>query len=180
MLRVVNFGADRPMGLGMPVVTEHRNEPWTVGTESNPSAPGGLDDHAQLAAGNEPRVQPAAAARVELATICWPRLVGRSLLWLGALMVAFAAFQLWGTGLIERRAQRDINAELALRLPAPASAPGNGDNIDRTEPVQPAPAPTPAPGQGQNAVPTDPEAGSALIAPDPNRHRHRRSRRSPR
>ncbi|MEZ5409295.1 MAG: class E sortase [Acidimicrobiales bacterium] len=60
-------------------------------------------------------------------------LVGRSLLVLGGLVVAFLVFQLWGTGVHEHRAQRDLAAQLeraisagqepAGPLAAPADAP---------------------------------------------------------
>lgn len=39
------------------------------------------------------------------------RLLGQTLVWLGGLLLLFAVFQLWGTGLLEWRAQRGLDAE---------------------------------------------------------------------
>ncbi|MGI9611768.1 MAG: class E sortase, partial [Acidimicrobiales bacterium] len=39
------------------------------------------------------------------------RLVGQAMVWIGGLLLLFALFQLWGTGLLEWRAQRGLDAE---------------------------------------------------------------------
>ncbi len=52
-------------------------------------------------------------------------LTGRVLLTIGLLMVAFAGFQLWGTGLAEARAQDQLSRELAARFEASATIPSS-------------------------------------------------------
>jgi len=42
--------------------------------------------------------------------------VGRLLIWAGALVLLFVAYQLWGTGLAEARAQDDLEADFAALL----------------------------------------------------------------
>lgn len=50
------------------------------------------------------------------------RVVGQSLVWAGALLVLFAVYQLWGSGLLEWRAQQALGAEFDALL-VEASAP---------------------------------------------------------
>ncbi|MEZ5409772.1 MAG: class E sortase [Acidimicrobiales bacterium] len=80
----------------MPVLTRTTAEPELAGPgplATAPAAPAGPP--------------------VDLAVPCWTRVAGQTLVALGGLMVALAAFQLWGTALIEWRAQRALSAELA-------------------------------------------------------------------
>ena len=58
--------------------------------------------------------------------------LGRILIGLGTLIVLFAAFQYWGTGLAEARDQDDLAAELAARLDA-IDADGD-DRVNTTDP----------------------------------------------
>ena len=51
-------------------------------------------------------------APTDLARPCWRDLAGRFLLVAGALLVAFAAFQTWGTSLGEWRSQEALTAQL--------------------------------------------------------------------
>lgn len=70
---------------------------------------------------------------------------GRILVTVGLLIVAFAGFQLWGTGLAEARAQDELSRELAARLeasttsPSPsrdhAVEPGTGESSPTSAPV---------------------------------------------
>ncbi len=48
--------------------------------------------------------------------------MGWTLLWSGGLMLAFLAYQLWGTGLYNAAAQNRLEQELTLRLAAPPVA----------------------------------------------------------
>ncbi len=50
---------------------------------------------------------------VQLLAIDPLRVAGEVLVWVGTLMILFALFQLWGTGLLEWRAQRALDAEFA-------------------------------------------------------------------
>ena len=103
-----------------------------------------------------------APAPVELAVPCWTRVAGQVLVALGGLMVAFAAFQLWGTALIEWQAQRALSAELGP-VSSPAARPQLGSEVlaspppRSSEPDSPQPAPPPVgPGMGSadNADPS--------------------------
>jgi len=110
-----------------------------------------------LLAGPGPRATAAAAPAappIDVAAPCWTRVAGQVLVALGGLMVAFAAFQLWGTALIEWQAQRSLAAELAtpadtrsrlgselLEAPFPAGSAPRAD--DARPPVGP-PTPSPA------------------------------------
>lgn len=50
-------------------------------------------------------------------------MIGRVLVTTGLLMVAFAGFQLWGTGLAEARAQDELSAEFEARLHSATATP---------------------------------------------------------
>ncbi|MEM9564383.1 MAG: sortase [Actinomycetota bacterium] len=76
--------------------------------------------------------------------------IGRVLLVGGLLLLAFAAYQLWGTGRFEARAQEDLAARLAERLGSPAA--------DRT----PAGEPT----DGGTGVGLDDDAGGRMTMLD--------------
>ncbi len=52
------------------------------------------------------------------------RILGQLLVWVGGLLVLFALFQLWGTGLLESRAQDQLNDEFAALLAEAAEADG--------------------------------------------------------
>ncbi len=113
------------------------------------------------------------APPVELAVPCWTRVAGQILVALGGLMVAFAAFQLWGTALIEWRAQRALSAELApvtarpplgsglLDTPLPAASSSISTPSTSTDDARPPVGPS-SPGDG-----TTPSAGAAANA-DPS------------
>ncbi len=63
---------------------------------------------------------------LELARPCWTQLAGRFLAVTGALLVAFALFQAWGTSVLEWRAQRAIDQRLAAEL---ADGPAGGNRL---------------------------------------------------
>ncbi|HET9443270.1 MAG TPA: class E sortase [Acidimicrobiales bacterium] len=77
--------------------------------------------------------------------------LGRTMIAAGALILAFVAYQLWGTGITEARHQRDLTRqfEQALQAPptttaAPTSAPatsGPAPTVATTLPAGPPPAP---------------------------------------
>ena len=68
--------------------------------------------------------------------------VGRVLVTLGLLMLAFAAYQLWGTGLYEARAQRGLRADLERSLASTTTTrPASSSTSSTTVPAPP-PAPT--------------------------------------
>lgn len=116
----------------MPVLTRTTAEPELRGPLAGPG----------------PRTTAAAAPAgppVDLAVPCWTRVAGQVLVALGGLMVAFAAFQLWGTALIERQAQRALSAELSSDGPSPAAT---------------------RPPLGSEPLPTAPDAGSGARATD--------------
>ncbi len=71
---------------------------------------------------------------------------GRVLIGLGILVLAFAGFQLWGTGLVEARAQEELTARFRAENP---SAP-----IEPAEPVDPSSGGEPAEAVGVDP-PTD-------------------------
>lgn len=56
---------------------------------------------------------------------------GRALMTVGSLMLAFAVFQLWGTGVAESRAQDELSRQLAADLAA-ASPVGDGPAVIRS------------------------------------------------
>ena len=72
------------------------------------------------------------------------RTVGRALVAVGVLLFLFVAYQLWGTGLAEERAQRALRSDFEARLSSPPTLP---------VPEQAATAPTPIP---------PPELGEAM------------------
>ncbi len=55
--------------------------------------------------------------------------IGRLLVAVGLLLLAFAGFQLWGTGVAEARAQEDLTAEFKTRLAATTDTPRSDDAI---------------------------------------------------
>lgn len=81
------------------------------------------------------------------------RATGTTLIALGTLILAFVAYQLWGTNLAEARQQRELNKEFARLLAAPAhpavattsSVTTQGPNAPDVPPTTPAAAPPPAP-----------------------------------
>ena len=58
------------------------------------------------------------------------RMLGRALIWLGALVLSFAAFQLWGTGVLAWHAQRGLDAEFDLRRAAMADSAPDRSVVD--------------------------------------------------
>ncbi len=69
--------------------------------------------------------------------------LGRVLITAGALLLAFAAFQLWGTGMEESGHQDDLGAELSERLGAPSDS-SAGDVATELEQLAPTTAPSAA------------------------------------
>jgi sortase A len=65
--------------------------------------------------------------------------VGRLLIWAGALVLLFVAYQLWGTNLAEARAQDDLEDDFAALL---ESAPTTTTTTTTTAEEAPEPAPT--------------------------------------
>jgi sortase A len=62
--------------------------------------------------------------------------IGRTLITIGVLVLAFVAYQLWGTGLQEARAQSQLEAEFEASLAAPTTTapPVTSTTVDRPEP----------------------------------------------
>lgn len=92
--------------------------------------------------------------------------VGRSLLVLGGLVVAFLVFQLWGTGVHEQRAQRDLAAELDRAIqaggqPAGPTAADRSAADDGSTDDEPAADDPVAGRQGPGTVPARTAPGSA-------------------
>lgn len=67
--------------------------------------------------------------------------VGRVLVTVGLLLLAFAAYQLWGTGLYEARAQRGLRADIERTLASTTTRPDPNGPSTTTVPVPP-PAPS--------------------------------------
>lgn len=87
--------------------------------------------------------------------------VGRSLVVLGGLVVAFLVFQLWGTGVHEQRAQRDLAAELDRAIQA-SGQPAGPTAVDPGAGSDPADDPVAGQGPvGRGAVPARTAPGSA-------------------
>ena len=94
--------------------------------------------------------------------------VGKTVIALGLIILLFGIFQLWGTGIIEARAQQSLDSEFSDLLeasgalgPAPPapSSPSTPDPPNAPEPTT-APEPTATPQ-------ADDEAGSSPAAPSP-------------
>jgi sortase A len=76
--------------------------------------------------GREPRRDD---SRRQLAPLDPLRILGQTLVWFGGLLLLFALFQLWGTGLLERQAQQGLDAEFD-RLMAQARAAAESQSDD--------------------------------------------------
>jgi sortase A len=76
--------------------------------------------------------------------------VGRTLIWAGALVLLFVAYQLWGTNLAEARAQGDLESDFADLLEATptTSAPPTTVAYDEPSPTTTAVPPPPPPEGG--------------------------------
>ncbi len=92
--------------------------------------------------------------------------LGRSLIVTGLLLLAFAGFQLWGTGIAEARAQEELAAEFEAVLAGvdpssevPADSPPVALSIQREgfQPPKPASTPTLSP-----QTPAEPETGDPI------------------
>jgi sortase A len=95
--------------------------------------------------------------------------VGRSLIGAGVLLLLFVAYQLWGTGLHEARAQEDLGSELAARLGAAAPA-GDPGSTSTTAGPAPTAAPSTAPTTSGGLLPSTtttvaPSSGAGAPAP---------------
>ena len=103
--------------------------------------------------------------------------LGRLLITIGLLVLAFAGFQYWGTGLAEARAQEELNQEFLVRLAdvrdrdsADTEAEsGTGGALDTTtdavSPVEPPPVIDTAPMLDLNDIPEPGEAAGRIIIP---------------
>lgn len=102
--------------------------------------------------------------------------LGRVLIAIGALAVAFAAFQFWGTGLAEARAQEDLEDQFSTRLAAvqDGTGPDSGDDaeppsspgsVTSTEPVTPSGTAAAAPMLDLHDIPEIGEAAGRLVIP---------------
>ncbi len=58
--------------------------------------------------------------------------LGRVLITVGALVLAFAAFQYWGTGLAEARAQQELDGQFLARLASVRNDLGDEENVSQT------------------------------------------------
>lgn len=98
------------------------------------------------------------------------RPIGRFMVGVGVLILLFAVYQLWGTGVVERHAQRSLEAELAATL-TPMTPSENPTIVpqatsaaplpDLSPVIEPAAGPAPIP----VAVPTEGEAIARLDLP---------------
>ena len=107
------------------------------------------------------QVPETAAAVVRSRAARWLGRVGRVLIGAGVLMLLFVAYQLWGTGIVEARAQDDLTAEFEQLVAEPAGPPESDrtDGVDQAVIGSPERAdPTPPPGVWAEPV----EPGSAL------------------
>lgn len=100
--------------------------------------------------------------------------LGRVLVAVGALVLAFAAFQYWGTGLAEARAQEQLDGEFLARLattqdePRIEPDPGTEDPVEPTEPIVEVETPTAertAPMLDLADIPGTGEAAGRIIIP---------------
>ncbi len=101
--------------------------------------------------------------------------VGRVLIATGLLVLAFAAFQYWGTGLAEARAQEELDGEFVARLQqitqqATAEPPSDPDPDEADDPDgpgsgEPDPEPEPQPDQAINTD-TAPTLDPADVPPE--------------
>lgn len=88
-------------------------------------------------------------------------MIGRATMTIGLLVLAFSAYQLWGTGLREAEAQQDLADRLAAELAGRAPAELEADAAAEPEPGRPSPLERPrSPADGAEP------AGGPLIAPE--------------
>src|SRR5438552_2508766 len=88
--------------------------------------------------------------------------IGRSLITLGILLLLFVAYQLWGTGIYESRAQGDLKSEFRslLRTSPTASSSTTGPTTTTT-----GPAPTTTTAPPPVSLPSDGSAVAHLVIP---------------
>lgn len=93
------------------------------------------------------------------------RLLGQTLVWLGGLLLLFAVFQLWGTAVLERRAQHGLEAEfdqLMAEARENAAEPEAPPATPTTATTAPSPTASPAP----VVPPPEPEPELVALAAD--------------
>lgn len=89
--------------------------------------------------------------------IRWVGRLGRVLVGAGVLMLLFVGYQLWGTGLVEARAQDDLADDFEQLVDPPR---GDDDSVEA--PGSNPPAPVNSGGERAPGWPDPPQAGSAL------------------
>lgn len=96
--------------------------------------------------------------------------LGKTVIAIGIVILLFGIFQLWGTGVIEARAQQGLDSEFSDLLEASSAlGPAPGMAIAPAPPVSPEPTPTPAPTEAPTAAPTietaEPDSGPGPPTP---------------
>ena len=89
--------------------------------------------------------------------------MGKTVIALGLITLLFGIFQLWGTGVIEAQAQRDLDSELSSLLEASDAL---GSAPDTAIPPSPPASPEPSPTALASAEPTAEEPGPAPSTPN--------------
>ena len=85
--------------------------------------------------------------------------VGRAMFQAGVLILLFVAYQLWGTGIFEHRAQNHLQAEFNKSLGSTTTVPGQGPTTTTFPSVK---CETPASGAEHGPPPAPPAQGSAI------------------
>ena len=122
----------------------------------------GPSDPIAAETGGEPSEAPKGggrASRAPLVPLDPIIVVGQMLTWVGALMVLFAVFQLWGTGLLEWRAQQALDAEFEALMTEPRA--DREPKADVGDPIEVAITPSPV------EAPPDAEIGPTATIPAP-------------
>ncbi len=90
--------------------------------------------------------------------------IGRTLIGLGLIVLAFAGYQLWGTGLLESRSQNALEAQFAERQAALAALSASTTTTPPTTAPPTTAPPTTATGP-EPTVPTSPPTLPVVVAP---------------
>ena len=92
--------------------------------------------------------------------------LGKTVIAIGIVILLFGIFQLWGTGVIEARAQQGLDSEFSDLLEASSAlGPAPGMAMPPAPPATPEPTPTPAPAPAPTIEPAEPDNGPAPPTP---------------
>ena len=92
--------------------------------------------------------------------------LGKTVIAIGIVILLFGIFQLWGTGVIEARAQQGLDSEFSDLLEASSAlGPAPGMAISPAPQALPEPPPTPAPTAAPTIEPAEPDNGLAPPTP---------------